>query len=47
MLTANWYVHLYADPGYLGRARRAVQARLAGEATATGRRALRPGPPGR
>ena len=44
LLTANWYFHLYADPGYLGRARRAVQARLASEATPTGRRALRPTP---
>ncbi|MBV9095242.1 MAG: TetR/AcrR family transcriptional regulator [Streptosporangiaceae bacterium] len=44
LLTANWYFHLYADPGYLSRARRAVQARLAGEATAAGRRALRPAP---
>lgn len=40
LLTANWYFHLYADPGYLSRARRAVQARLAGEATPAGRRAL-------
>jgi hypothetical protein len=44
LLTANWYFHLYADRGYLGRARRAVQARLASEATPTGRRALRPAP---
>jgi len=42
LLTANWYFHLYADPGYLDRARRAVQARLASEATPAGRRALRP-----
>jgi len=41
LLTANWYFHLYTDPGYLGRARRAVQARLASEATPAGRRALR------
>ncbi len=40
LLTANWYFHLYADPGYLSRARRAVQARLASEATPAGRRAL-------
>jgi AcrR family transcriptional regulator len=40
LLTANWYFHLYADPGYLDRARRAVQARLASEATPAGRRAL-------
>ena len=44
LLTANWYFHLYADPGYLGRARRAVQGRLASEATPTGRRALRAPP---
>jgi AcrR family transcriptional regulator len=44
LLTANWYYHLYADAGYLSRARRAVQARLAGEATAAGRRALRAAP---
>jgi AcrR family transcriptional regulator len=41
LLTANWYFHLYADPGYLDRARRAVEARLASEATPAGRRALR------
>jgi AcrR family transcriptional regulator len=40
LLTANWYFHLYADPSYLSRARRAVRARLVGEATAAGRRAL-------
>ncbi len=40
LLTANWYFHLYSDPGYLSRARRAVQARLAKEATPAGRRAL-------
>lgn len=40
LLTANWYFHLYADPGYLNRARWAVQARLAGEATPAGKRAL-------
>ena len=44
LLTANWYVHLYADPGYLGRARRAFQARLVSEATPAGRRALRSAP---
>lgn len=40
LLTANWYFHLYADPGYLARARRAVQARLDSEATPAGRRIL-------
>jgi AcrR family transcriptional regulator len=44
LLTANWYFYLYADPGYLSRARRAVQARLASEATPAGRRALPAGP---
>jgi hypothetical protein len=44
LLTANWYFHLYADPSYLSRARRAVQARLASEATPAGKRALRPAP---
>jgi AcrR family transcriptional regulator len=40
LLTANWYFHLYDDPGYLDRARHAVQARLASEATPAGRHAL-------
>lgn len=40
LLTANWYLHLYADRSYLDRARRAVEDRLAGEATPSGRRAL-------
>jgi AcrR family transcriptional regulator len=40
LLTANWYFHLYADPAYFGRARLAVHARLASEATPAGRRAL-------
>ena len=40
LLTANWYLHLYADPAYLSRARRAVRARLASEATPAGMRAL-------
>jgi AcrR family transcriptional regulator len=44
LLTANWYFHLYSDPGYLTRARRAVEARLAAEATPAGRRAMTPGP---
>jgi AcrR family transcriptional regulator len=44
LLTANWYFHLYADPGYLSRARRAVQGRLASEATPAGMRALAAGP---
>jgi hypothetical protein len=44
LLTANWYFHLYADPSYLNRARRAVQACLASHATPAGRRALPAGP---
>jgi AcrR family transcriptional regulator len=40
LLTANWYFHLYDDPGYLDRARRAVRVRLASEATTAGKRAL-------
>ncbi len=40
LLTANWYFHLYSDPGYLTRARRAVRACLAGQATPAGQRAL-------
>ena len=44
LLTANWYFHLYSDPGYLARARRAVHARLASEATPTGKRAMPPSP---
>jgi AcrR family transcriptional regulator len=42
LLSANWYVHLYSEPSYIERARRAIHARLAGEATAAGRRILRP-----
>jgi AcrR family transcriptional regulator len=44
LLTANWYFHLYSDSTYLQRARRAVRARLASDATPTGRRALPPDP---
>jgi AcrR family transcriptional regulator len=40
LLSANWYFHLYSDATYLQRARRAVRARLASEATPTGRRLL-------
>ena len=36
LLSANWYFHLFSDATYLDRARRAVQARLAGEATPLG-----------
>jgi AcrR family transcriptional regulator len=45
LLTANWYFHLYADATYLSRARQAVRARLASEATAAGRRAMPASPP--
>jgi len=40
LLSANWYFHLYADPAYLRRGRRAVQGRLASEATRDGLRSL-------
>jgi len=40
LLSANWYFHLYADPSYLDRARRAVRSRLETCATPTGRQAL-------
>jgi AcrR family transcriptional regulator len=36
LLSANWYYHLYHDPAYLERARRAVRDRLASQATAGG-----------
>ncbi len=42
LLSANWYYHLYHDPAYLERARRAVRDRLAGQATPTGLRSLSP-----
>ena len=42
LLSANWYYHLYRDPAYLERARRAVRDRLAGQATRTGLRSLSP-----
>ena len=43
-LTANWYLHLYAGPSCLSRARRAVGARLAGQAAPAGMRTLPAGP---
>jgi AcrR family transcriptional regulator len=42
LLSANWYLHLYHDPAYLKRARRAVRDRLASQATPTGLRTLKP-----
>jgi AcrR family transcriptional regulator len=42
LLSANWYYHLYHDPAYLERARRAVRDRLASDATGTGLRSLPP-----
>jgi AcrR family transcriptional regulator len=42
LLSANWYYHLYHDPAYLERARRAVQDRLASQATRTGLHSLPP-----
>jgi AcrR family transcriptional regulator len=43
LLSANWYYHLYHDPAYLERARRAVRDRLASQATRAGLRSLPPG----
>lgn len=40
ILSANWYYHLYSDPGYFGRARSAVRSFLLAAATARGGRAL-------
>lgn len=40
MLSANWYFHLYSDPGFFERARAAVAAALESRATSKGRRAL-------
>ena len=42
LLSANWYYHLYHDPAYLERARRAVRDRLASQATRTGLHSLPP-----
>jgi AcrR family transcriptional regulator len=43
LLSANWYYHLYHDPAYFERARRAVRDRLASQATRPGLRSLAPG----
>jgi hypothetical protein len=40
LLLANWHIHLYKDPSYLQRARRAVLDRLASQATPTGLHSL-------
>jgi AcrR family transcriptional regulator len=37
LLSANWYVHLFADDTYMERARRSFRTRLASEATRAGR----------
>src|SRR5580658_9603447 len=42
LLSANWYFHLFNDSTYLDRARRAVRARLASEATPAGLHLLTP-----
>ncbi len=42
LLSANWYYHLYHDPAYLERARRAIRGRLASQATPEGLRSLPP-----
>ena len=44
LLSANWYFHLFNDATYLDRARRAVRARLASEATPVGLHLLPPDP---
>ena len=44
LLSANWYFHLFSDATYLDRARRAVRARLASEATPAGLSLLPPDP---
>ena len=44
LLSANWYFHLFSDATYLDRARRAVRARLASEATPAGLHLLPPDP---
>jgi hypothetical protein len=44
LLSANWYYHLFNDATYFDRARRAVQARLASEATPAGLHLLAPDP---
>ena len=45
LLSANWYFHLFNDATYLDRARRAVRARLASEATPAGLHLIPPDPP--
>jgi len=45
LLSANWYYHLFNDATYLDRARRAVRARLASEATPAGLHLIPPDPP--
>jgi AcrR family transcriptional regulator len=47
LLSANWYFHLFSDATYLDRARRAVRARLASEATPAGLSLLLPDPQSR
>ena len=44
LLSANWYYHLFNDAAYFDRARRAVRARLASEATPAGLHLLPPDP---
>src|ERR1700678_4515237 len=44
LLSANWYYHLFNDATYFDRARRAVRARLASEATPAGLHLLPPDP---
>jgi hypothetical protein len=44
LLSANWYYHLFNDATYFDRARRAVRARLASEATPAGLHLVPPDP---
>jgi hypothetical protein len=44
LLSANWYFRLFNDATYLDRARRAVRARLASEATPAGLHLVRHDP---
>jgi AcrR family transcriptional regulator len=46
LLSANWYYHLFNDATYFDRARRAVRARLASEATPAGLHLVAPDPQG-
>ena len=40
LLSANWYVHLFSDGSYIGRAKQSIRARIEADCTSRGRRAL-------